>query len=151
RGGHPAVGAGGEAGSVTQERALVVLHLVANRWWTGSADPVIHAVRGLAARGHRVLLGLIPGGRFEEKAREAGIEPVPGLRLEARLDPLAVPLDVARLRRLVKSERVDVVHSHHSHDHWLGLLCRGDAALVRTFHNARAVDRRWPATAATTS
>src|SRR5205823_11267623 len=41
----------------------------------------------------------------------------------------------------------DVVHSHHSHDHWLGLLCRGDAALVRTFHNARAVDRRWPATA----
>jgi len=132
---------------VRDERRLVILHLVANRWWTGSADPVIHAVRGLRARGHQALLGLIPGGRFEDKAREAGIGPVAGLSLEAKLDPLGLIRDVTRLRRLVRSEHVDIVHCHHSHDHWLGAICRGDAGLVRTFHNARAVDRRWPATA----
>ena len=132
---------------MTRDGALVVLQLVANRWWTGSADPVIQLSRGLRARGHRVLLGLIPGGRFEEKAREAGFLPLAGLSLEAKLEPLRVLGDITRLRRLVTTERVDLVHTHHSHDHWLGWLCRGPAALVRSFHSARAVSARWPATA----
>jgi glycosyltransferase involved in cell wall biosynthesis len=127
-------------------RRLVVLQLAANRWWTGSADPVIHLVRGLRGRGHAVLLGIVPGGRFEEKARRAGIEPVPGLSLEARLAAGGLLRDLAGLRRLVRDAGVDVVHCHHAHDHWLGWLTRGRAAVVRTFHNARAVDLRWPAT-----
>jgi L-malate glycosyltransferase len=122
---------------------LVVLQLVANRWWTGSADPVIQLSRGLQGRGHRVLLGLIPGDRFETKAREAGLTPLAGLSLRARPAP-GVVSDTIKLRRLVARERVDVVHTHHSHDHWLGWLCRGEAALVRSFHSARAVSARWP-------
>lgn len=131
---------------MTGERGLVVLQLVANRWWTGSADPVIQLSRGLEARGHRVLLGLVPGDRFEVKAREAGFPPLDGLSLEAKRAPLVALRDLTRLRRLVRTERVDIIHTHHSHDHWLGLFCRGRAALVRTFHSARAVDARWPAT-----
>jgi glycosyltransferase involved in cell wall biosynthesis len=126
---------------------LVILQLVANRWWTGSADPVIQLSRGLEARGHRVLLGLIQGDRFEDKAREAGLLPLAGLSLDAKRAPLGVLGDLVRLRRLVRSERVDVIHTHHSHDHWLGLLGRGPAALVRSFHSVRAVDLRWPARA----
>ena len=53
---------------------LTVMHLVANRWWTGSAEPVIRLLTGLRGRGHRVLLGLIAGDRFEQKAREAGLD-----------------------------------------------------------------------------
>jgi phosphatidylinositol alpha-1,6-mannosyltransferase len=128
-------------------RPLSVLHLVANRWWTGSADPVIRLVQGLRGRGHRVELGLIPGDRFEDKAREAGITPIAGLSLEARFDPVGVARDLARVRALVRDARVDVVHVHHSHDHWLGALCRGDAALVRTFHNQRSVRLGWAARA----
>ena len=120
---------------------MTILHLVANRWWTGSADPVIRLVGALERRGHRVLLGLVRGDRFEAKAREAGIEPVPGLGLDVRSGPGRVLQDVARIRRLVRDEAVGVVHVHHSHDHWLGALGRGRgrAALVRTFHNRRAV------------
>ncbi len=124
---------------MTSDAALVVLQLAANRWWTGSADPMVQLSRGLRARGHRVVLGLITGDRFEEKVRAAGLPLVDGLSLEARVAPLGVLTDIARLRRFVKAERVDVVHCHHAHDHWLGLLCRGQAALVRTFHRARAV------------
>lgn len=124
---------------MTGDASLVVLQLAANRWWTGSADPVIQLSRGLVARGHRVVLGLIKGDRFEQKARDAGLPMVDGLSLEAKLAPVGVLTDVVRLRRLVRTERVDVVHCHHAHDHWLGLLCRGNAALVRTFHRARAV------------
>jgi L-malate glycosyltransferase len=129
-------------------RPLTVLHLVANRWWTGSAEPVIRLLTGLRARGHRVLLGLIAGDRFEQKAREAGLEPLPGLSLEVRGNPLHALADLRRVRAIVRAEGVEVIHTHHSHDHWLGWLARGGgpAALVRTFHNARAVRLDWPST-----
>ncbi len=132
---------------MSESRPLTVLHLVANRWWTGSAEPVIRLLIGLRARGHRGLLGLIAGDRFEQKAREAGLESVEGLSLEVRGNPLRALADLRRVREIVLVEGVDVVHVHHSHDHWLGWLGRGPAALVRTFHNARAVRLGWPNTA----
>ena len=129
-------------------RPLTVLHLVANRWWTGSAEPVIRLLGGLRARGHRVLLGLIAGDRFEQKARGAGLAPLPGLSLEVRGNPLHAVADLRRVRAIVREEGVDVIHTHHSHDHWLGWLARvgGSAGLVRTFHNARALRLDWPST-----
>src|SRR5262249_26608597 len=119
---------------------LTILHLVANRWWTGSADPVLRLLEGLRRRGHRPLLGGIPGDRFEVKAREAGLSPLSGLSLDRGADPLTLARDVRRLRRVVRDERVDLIHTHHSHDHWLALLARPRGLpLVRTFHNARSV------------
>jgi len=128
-------------------RALTVLHLAANRWWTGSAEPTVHLATGLRARGHRVLLALIGGDRFETKAREAGLSPVPDLDLRAGGHPWRVARDVARLRALARREAVDVIHAHHSHDHWLSVLARPRGAhgtpipVVRTFHNVRSVRR----------
>jgi glycosyltransferase involved in cell wall biosynthesis len=127
--------------------SLRVLHLAANRWWTGSADPIIRLVAGLRDRGHHVLLGVTPGDRFEAKAREADLPLVEGLHLRARLAPLQLAQDVLRLRALVASEAIDVIHAHHSHDHWLSLLIRrrradgGRPTLARTFHNVRSVRR----------
>ena len=124
---------------------LSILHLAANRWWTGSADPVIRMALAQRERGHRVRLGMIPGDRFEAKAREAGLDVVEGLHLRARLAPLEHAWDARRLRRLVRAEAVDVIHTHHSHDHWMAFAVRprradgGRAAVVRTFHNHRSV------------
>ena len=132
---------------MNQTAPLTVLHLAANRWWTGSAEPIIRLLVGLRARGHRVLLGLIPGDRFEQKAREAGLEPLLGLSLEVRGHAFRAVADLRRVRAIVREQRVDVVHVHHSHDHWLGALGHQSAALVRTFHNARAVRLGWPTTA----
>jgi glycosyltransferase involved in cell wall biosynthesis len=126
---------------------LRVLHLAANRWWTGSADPIIQLVGGLRQRGHEVLLGVTPGDRFEVKAREAGLPLVEGLHLRARLAPIELARDARRLRALVAAEAIDVIHTHHSHDHWLSVLIRArrphgpPAVLVRTFHNVRSVKR----------
>lgn len=130
---------------------FTVLHLASNRWWTGSADPVIRLVAGLQRRGHRVLLGVTPGDRFELKAREMGLTPLAGLDLRSRFAPRAMIADVRRLRTIIREEQVGIVHCHHSHDHWLALLARGAAAggrpVVRTFHAFRAVRRdavsRW--------
>jgi phosphatidylinositol alpha-1,6-mannosyltransferase len=129
---------------MTGRDRLTILHLVANRWWTGSAEPVLRLVLGLGARGHRVLLGLARGDRFEAKAREAGVDPVEGLHLDVKSGPLAIAGDARRLRSLVTREGVDLVHAHHGHDHWLGWWGHGRAALLRTFHNERAVRTAWP-------
>src|SRR5437867_7121605 len=104
--------------------ALTVLHLAANRWWTGSADPTIQLASAQQARGHRVLLAVPPGDRFEAKAREAGLTLVEGFHLRARLAPLQIARDAVRLRRVAREQAVDVLHAHHSHDHWLALLAR---------------------------
>ena len=127
--------------------ALTVLHVAANRWWTGSAEPIVHLATGLRDRGHRVLLALIGGDRFEAKAREAGLSPWPGFDLGGGGHPLHVARDIARLRALVRSEGVHLIHAHHSHDHWLSVLAHprrphgGGVPVLRTFHNARSVRR----------
>jgi L-malate glycosyltransferase len=126
---------------------LRVLHVAANRWWTGSADPIIRLVAGLRARGHHVLLAVTPGDRFEARAREEGLPLVDGVRLRPRVAPIDLVRDAARLRAVVAAEGIDIVHAHHSHDHWLSLALRPRRAdgrrplLVRTFHNMRSVHR----------
>jgi glycosyltransferase involved in cell wall biosynthesis len=123
---------------------VTILHLAANRWWTGSADPTIRLVTGLVARGHRVLLGVVRGDRFEAKAREAGITPVEDLDLRPRGWPVPIVVDLHRLRRLIVREGVDVIHVHHSHDHWLARIATiglpRRVPIVRTFHNLRAIN-----------
>jgi glycosyltransferase involved in cell wall biosynthesis len=130
----------------TRGGPLAVVHLATNRWWTGSADPALRLVSGLRARGHDVRLAMTPGDRFEARAREAGVPLVDGLRLQPRLAPVALARDLARLRALVRAAAVAILHTHHSHDHWLAVLAarglRGSAPrVVRTFHNAGAVKR----------
>jgi glycosyltransferase involved in cell wall biosynthesis len=139
--------------SAGETRPLTILHLAANRWWTGSADPVVRLAQALRHMEYRVLLGLIPGDRFEAKAREAGLDVVDGLSLRARGQPLSVVGDARRIRALLAEERVDLVHAHHSHDHWLAALSaagriRGRRVpVVRTFHNLRSVRRTAPSRA----
>src|ERR1043166_1740819 len=122
--------------------SLTVLHLAANRWWTGSADPVIQLASGLRARGHRVLLGVIPGDRFEAKAREAGFDIVPDLDLQARFQPFAFIRDVRRLSKVVAREGVDVIHCHHSHDIEAGLARLGLETVARNHGGGPAMAAR---------
>lgn len=122
-------------------RPLRILHLAANRWWTGSADPVLTLARGLRDRGHRVLLGCIRGDRFEAEARAHDLELVEGLSLERTAHPLRLAQDLLTLRRLIRTEGIEILHVHLSHDHWLGGLAKGagHARLLRTFHRELAV------------
>lgn len=128
---------------------LSILQVVANRWWTGSADPALDLTVALRRRGHRVAFACIPGDALEERVRAAGLAPVAGLRLWRTARPWVLAGDVAGLRRVIREAAVDVVHAHQSHDHWLAALAVAGtpARLVRTLHHRRAVHRgplaRW--------
>lgn len=123
---------------------MTILQLAANRWWTGSADPILTLVKGLRDRGHRVMLGIVRGDRFEAKAREAGIEPTTAPSLDPKASPLGMARDLAALGRMIRDEGIQIVHAHHSHDHWLAALARHEARIVRTLHNSGAVKAGWP-------
>jgi L-malate glycosyltransferase len=121
--------------------ALRLLHTVANRWWTGSADPALDLARALRDRGHRVSFACIRGDALEAHATAAMLPPVAGLSLERTARPWVLVRDVRALRRLAREGRIQVVHAHLTHDHWLAAMAlRGlPARLVRTVHHRRAV------------
>ena len=121
-------------------RPLRLLHLVANRWWTGSADPALGLALSLRDRGHAVAFGCIPGDALDARARAARLPPEPGLSLEQRARPWVWRRDVAAIRALVRTRDVDLVHTHLSHDHWLAAVAlRGlSTPLVRMLHHRRA-------------
>ena len=122
-------------------RPLRILHLVTNRWWTGSADPALDLARSLMERGHSVWFGCIRGDVLEAHVREAGVPLVEALSLERTARPWRLAVQVGMVRRALKDLRIDVVHAHQTHDHWLAALGRRGTAvhLVRSFHHRRAV------------
>jgi glycosyltransferase involved in cell wall biosynthesis len=130
-------------------RRLRLLHLVSNRWWTGSGDPALDLARALRDRGHDVRFACIQGDALEARARKAGLAPVPSLSLERTARPWTVLGDVRAIRRLVREHGIEIVHAHQGHDHWLAAAAlRGSPArLVRTVHHRRALHRgpalRW--------
>lgn len=122
-------------------RPLRVLHVVANRWWTGSGDPALDLARALRDRGHAVLFACVRGDALEDRARAAGLSPVDTLSLERTARPWVLLHDVRGLRRLVRERDIEIVHTHQSHDHWLAAAAlRGlPARLVRTVHHRRTL------------
>jgi glycosyltransferase involved in cell wall biosynthesis len=120
---------------------LRVLHVVANRWWTGSAEPALDLARTLKARGHAVWFACVRGDVLETHVRAAGVELVESLSLERNARPWRLAAQIGALRRVLRDRAVDVVHAHQTHDHWLAALARARTGvrLVRTVHHRRAV------------
>jgi len=135
-------------------RPLSILHLLSNRWWTGTAEPVLALAQGLLERRQQVVLGVPADSQVEELARKAGVPLLEGLRLDPRFHPSSWLQDVCTLRAFLRRTAVDVLHTHLSHDHWLALSAvrllnpgRGRVPLqVRTVHTMRpprSLSNRW--------
>jgi L-malate glycosyltransferase len=121
-------------------RSLRILHVVANRWWTGSADPALDVARALQERGHAVWFACVRGDVLEAHVRASGVSLVEELSLERTARPSWLAAQIGTLRRVVQEREIDVVHAHQTHDHWLAALGRRGtgARLVRTVHHRRA-------------
>jgi glycosyltransferase involved in cell wall biosynthesis len=122
-------------------KPLRILHVVANRWWTGSADPALDLARTLKERGHAVWFACVRGDVLETHVRAAGVELVESLSLERTTRPWRLGAQIRALRRVLRRHSIDIVHAHQTHDHWLSALGRTGTAvsLVRTVHHRRAI------------
>ena len=108
-----------------------VLHTESSRGLGGQEIRTLHEARWAVERGWRVILACQPDGRLFERARQAGLEAV-ALPMKAVWDARAV----ARLARLIRRERVGIVHTHSSVDAWLGGMAARSTRVpvVRTRH-----------------
>jgi glycosyltransferase involved in cell wall biosynthesis len=116
-----------------------VLHTESSPGLGGQEVRTLTEARWTGERGWRVLVAGQPGGRFVERAREAGIEAVP-VRMHGAWDMPAV----WALARIIRRERVDIVHTHSSVDAWIGGLAARVCAIpvVRTRHVSIRIRRR---------
>jgi len=108
-----------------------VLHTESSRGLGGQEIRTLHEARWAVERGWRVILACQPDGRLFERARQAGLEAV-AVSMKAAWDARAV----ARLARLIRRERVSIVHTHSSVDAWLGGMAARSTCVpvVRTRH-----------------
>ncbi len=102
-------------------RLLKILHIDPERNWGGGEAQVLGLLTYLGRKGHRNDLLAYPGGRLFERCGPLGVK---RLSLVARNDLDLRP--VPALRRLIRSEKYDIVHFHTKRAHALSLwLPRG--------------------------
>jgi glycosyltransferase involved in cell wall biosynthesis len=125
-----------------------ILHLTADWKWTGPAEPMLHAIVGLRARGHDVDLACPePPPNSPDSlaghARERGVEPLGCLARRRGFGPLRDRDEVRGLRAWLRAERPDIVHVHHTRDHLLAWLAvrRLGSPLVASWHHGHPVPR----------
>jgi glycosyltransferase involved in cell wall biosynthesis len=94
-----------------------ILHVNTEAGWRGGEAQTLRLAAGLRDRGLRCLIVGVPGGDLVRRAAAAGLEVVP-IPMRGELD-----LGAARsLARLVREEKVDLLHGHTAHAVTLGTL-----------------------------
>jgi glycosyltransferase involved in cell wall biosynthesis len=118
---------------------LTILHTEASPGWGGQEMRILSEASAFAKRGFRVLIACQPGSRLGLEAQRCGliIRPV---AMHRAFDVLAC----WRLRRLMRTDAVDLVHTHSSIDAWLAGFAAKSLHLpvVRSRHVSIPVKRR---------
>lgn len=87
-----------------------VLHVDTERGWRGGERQVFWLARELARRGHGTIVAARGGELLAQRALHEGMRVVV-CNPRSEVDPVAA----LRLRRVIRDEKVDVVHAHTAH------------------------------------
>ncbi len=117
---------------------LNILHLYSDENWTGPAESVLNLLRELNKKEHRAFFaGVIKRrGRLLPRVREAGIPVIESLNLDRKSHPLNYLKNLATLPRVLKKEKIDIIHTHFRYDHILASFVKKRVPLVYTLHRA---------------
>ncbi|MEK6684040.1 MAG: glycosyltransferase [Nitrospirota bacterium] len=98
-------------------RPLRILQINSGGGWSGGQYQVLLLSKGLAERGHHVVVVTPPRSALAEKASKAGliVEPVP---MRGQWDLSAV----LRLREVMKRHRIQILNTHKPKPHTLALM-----------------------------
>ena len=100
-------------------RPLRILHLNPADEWGGNLAGTFLVCQGLARWGHRVFLAAPAGGAGLERFQQTGVTVLP-FEVSSKWDLAAA----GRLARLIRTERIEIVHSHLRPLDWLCFLAR---------------------------
>jgi glycosyltransferase involved in cell wall biosynthesis len=134
---------------------MKILHLYSDWKWTGPAEPAIQMCQALQAEGHEVTFACraMPTEHqepetVEMKAREAGLQVTTKFGLNRYFGIRDTVHDLHALPRFLENEKVEILHTHLSHDHAFGLyaskLTSRKLAVAHSMHRRRVLkDRFW--------
>lgn len=125
------------------KRKLTILHTEASKGWGGQEIRIFQESIRFTELGYRVLIACQEGSEIAEKAKKAGL-PVHTVHMKYPVDPAAI----GKFLRLIKIEKVDIIHTHSSKDSWLaGTAGRiSGTPVVRSRHLTTPVKQSWLAT-----
>jgi glycosyltransferase involved in cell wall biosynthesis len=108
---------------------MKILHIFSNWKWTGPAEHALNLALQLRQHGHDVTFACAPPPAgiqesLQAVAVERGMKPVTQFHLSKHIHVFRNLKDIAALRRFIKKERFDIVHTHMPNDH----LVAGTAA-----------------------
>jgi glycosyltransferase involved in cell wall biosynthesis len=124
---------------------MKVIHLFSDWRWTGPAEPVVKLCKKLNERGVNIVLACRkppiehPQNLFK-KALEQNIPVTTQFFLNRYFSPKENLRDMIWLPQYLTQERFDLIHTHLSHDHFLGAIAllfsrrKNRVRLVRTNH-----------------
>lgn len=118
-------------------RALRILQLNSARKYVGEAAHTLNLTEALRQRGHAVWLGLRKNFETFERAEARKLNPV-GFQMPHRWWPPQDARDIHAIARLVKRERIEIIHAHRGKDHWQAIFAARMYSLgvrvIRTRH-----------------
>jgi glycosyltransferase involved in cell wall biosynthesis len=124
---------------VTRDRPTILQ--IVPRLETGGAElSTVEMAEALVRAGGRALVLTEPGGRLTSRVAAAGGEVIPFAA--ATKNPIGLLVNAASLVRLIRAERVDLVHARSRAPAWSALLAarRARVPFVTTYHGAYRED-----------
>lgn len=115
-----------------------ILHTETLKKWGGQQNRVLVECQGLIRRGHTVVIACHEGSILAGKAKDAGITVY-----ELNMVKQAHLVNIGRLMRIIRKERIEVVATHSSVDSWAGGIAAklSGRRLVRFRHNLYPIGR----------
>ena len=114
-----------------------ILQLNSARKYVGEAAHTLNLTEALRREGHSVWLGLRKGYETIERATARQLDPL-GFFMPHRWWPPQDGRDIHRIAKLLREERIELIHAHRGKDHWQALFAskfsRLRVPVIRTRH-----------------
>lgn len=96
---------------------MKILHIDTEKTWRGGEQQLLYLVKGLKERGHPSTVVCQPESPLGDAIKKAGVDAIP-VRMRGELDVLAA----WKIGRLLRQGKYDIMHTHTSHAHSIGLI-----------------------------
>ena len=122
-----------------------VLHINAGEVWSGIEQRIFSISRSLNSEQFKIILAVSPSSPLYKKAGPCNI-PLLSLKIGRwKFNPVVI----RKLSRFLRTHKVDILHTHRSSDHWVGVLAvrlfglSSQCKIIRTRHNFTRIKNNW--------
>ncbi|RMF97438.1 MAG: glycosyltransferase family 1 protein [Candidatus Schekmanbacteria bacterium] len=107
--------------------------------WGGQPNRILMKSIELTKRGHFVIIAVPSGSTLSQRAKEQSLPVYDDLAFDRKFKPYEKIEEILKIKNLIETEDIDIVHTHGSQDTWIcavaGRLAKNKPVIIRTRHN----------------